>query len=212
MITEQQQGRASLYAVGALTADEQRAFEAELCGNAELRDFARSLQRTSGLLALALPRAVPPRELRDKVLRRIEARSRRGEEAERAGAAPSHPAPARPPGFLFHGADDPMGWKELPVRGAWIKLLSLERERGYAVLLGRLEAGVRYPAHTHEGSEDLYIITGDLHLGDRKLGPGDFHHSDSGTAHGVNHSVEGCTLLAVLPVKHELVQFAMAGT
>ena len=32
----------------------------------------------------------------------------------------------------------------------------------------------------------------------------------AGTAHGVNYSVEGCTLLAVLPADHELAQFAMA--
>jgi anti-sigma factor ChrR (cupin superfamily) len=113
-------------------------------------------------------------------------------------------------GFLFHGADDPRGWKELPIRGAFIKLLSIERERGYAVLMGKLEAGVRYPAHKHTGAEELYILTGDLHIGDRTLGPGDFHHSDAGTAHEVNYSVEGCTLLAVLPADHELVQLAMA--
>ena len=53
--------------------------------------------------------------------------------------------------------------------------------------------------------------TGDLHIGDRTLGPGDFHHSDAGTAHDLNYSVEGCTLLAVLPLDHELVQFAIAG-
>ena len=95
------------------------------------------------------------------------------------------------------------------MRGAWVKLLSIEREKGYAVMMGRLEAGVRYPAHMHEGAEELYILTGDLHVGDRSLGPGDFHHADAGTAHGVNYSVEGCTLLAVLPAEHELVQFAM---
>ena len=86
----------------------------------------------------------------------------------------------------------------------------MERERGYAVLMGRLEAGVRYPAHTHAAGEELYILTGDLHIGDWAMGPGDFHHADAGTAHEVNYSVAGCTLLAVLPADHELVQFAMA--
>jgi anti-sigma factor ChrR (cupin superfamily) len=113
-------------------------------------------------------------------------------------------------GFTFHGADVSAGWKELPVRGAWIKLLSLDRQRGYAVLLGRLDAGVRYPAHRHHGVEDLYLLTGDLHIGDRTLGPGDFHHSDVGTSHDVNYSVSGCTLLAVLGLEHDLVKFALA--
>jgi anti-sigma factor ChrR (cupin superfamily) len=94
------------------------------------------------------------------------------------------------------------------VPGAWIKLLSLERVRGYAVLLGRLEPGVHYPAHVNAGPEDFYILTGDLHIGDKRLGPGDFHHAERGSRHEVNHSVEGCTLLAVLTIDDPLVELA----
>jgi anti-sigma factor ChrR (cupin superfamily) len=102
------------------------------------------------------------------------------------------------------------GWKPLPIPGAWIKLLSFEPARGYAVLLGKLDPGVRYPAHTNAGPEDFYILTGDLHVGDHRLGPGDFHHADAGSLHGENHSVEGCTLLAVLTTDDPLVSFAMS--
>jgi len=200
-MTTEQQEQASLYALGALSAAEQRAFEAELRENAELCELVRSLQRAASLVAAAVPQVAPPLELKGKVLRRI-------------GAAADQPtvSPKEVSGFSFQGTADPKGWKELPVRGAWIKLLSLEKERNYAVLLGRLEAGVRYPAHTHAGAEELYILSGDLRIGERALGPGDFHHADSGTAHGVNYSVEGCTLLAVLPADHELVKFALAGS
>ena len=58
----------------------------------------------------------------------------------------------------------------MPIPGASIKLLSLERERGYAVLLGKLEPGSRYPAHVNVGPEDFYILTGDLMIGDCKTG------------------------------------------
>jgi putative transcriptional regulator len=199
MITEQQQEQASLYALGALSDAERPAFEAELRGDAELRELVRSLQRSTDLLALASPSVNLPPELLEKVMRRIE-----------TATARPHVAQTALSGFHFVAAQDSGGWKELQVRGAWIKLLSLERERGYAVLLGKLEAGVRYPAHTHSGAEEIYVLTGDLHIGDLVLGSGDFHHADAGTTHGVNYSVEGCTLLAVLPADHELAQFAMA--
>jgi anti-sigma factor ChrR (cupin superfamily) len=101
-------------------------------------------------------------------------------------------------------------WKQLPIPGAWIKLLSAQPDRGYAVLLGKLDPGVRYPAHVNVGPEDFYILTGDLHVGDRAMGPGDFHHADAGSAHQENYSVEGCTLLAVLTMDDPLVSFAMA--
>jgi quercetin dioxygenase-like cupin family protein len=199
MITEQQQELASLYALGALPEGEARAFEAELRADAELRELVRGLQNVTDMLALGSTRVAPPAGLKDKVLSRIATPS-----------SMSKTAAAGPPGFLFHGAGDARGWKELPIRGAWIKLLSLDSDRGYAVLMGRLEPGVRYPPHTHAGGEELYIVSGDLNIGDRRLGPGDFHHADAGTSHGENYSMEGCTLIAVLPAGHELVQFAMA--
>ncbi len=206
MITEQQQETASLYALGALPADEWRAFEDVLRRNAEVRQLVHSLQRAADQMALAVPSAPISAQLKEKILRLV-----RHAEAPVIVHQPAETAAEKKPGFHFHCASDPAGWKELPLRGAWIKLLSLEKDRDYAVLLGRLGPGVRYPAHKHFGAEELYILTGDLHIGDRTLGPGDFHHSDAGTSHEDNHSVKGCTLLAVLPVDHELVQFAMAG-
>ena len=206
MITEQQQEQASLYVLGALTGAEQQAFGAVLRGSAELRDFVFTLQQTTALLAMATPFVRPPRELKDKVLRRIETA---------AGLlnppATQHPgvAVASLAGLHFLSADDTVGWKQLPLPGAWIKLLSLERERGYAVVLGKLAPGVRYPAHTNAGPEDLYVLTGDLHVGDRTLRPGDFHHADAGSSHAENYSVEGCTLLAVLATDNPLVGYAM---
>jgi len=113
-------------------------------------------------------------------------------------------------GLRFLDAAAESGWKQLPVPGAFIKLLSLEKERGYAVLLGKIGAGVRYPAHVNAGPEDFYILSGDLVVGDRKLRAGDFHHADSGSKHEANYSVEGCTLLAVLTTDDPLVAFATA--
>jgi anti-sigma factor ChrR (cupin superfamily) len=199
MISEQQQELASLYVLGALAAGEQGAFEAELRANAELRHLVRSLQRTTSLVAMTSPAMTPPPALKDKVLRRIDT-------AGTASAAT--PLASALAGFRFVDAACEHGWKQLPIPGAWIKLLSIERDRGYAVLLGKLEPGVRFPAHLNVGPEDFYVLTGDLHIGERRLAPGDFHHADGGSQHGVNHSVEGCTLLAVLTTDDPLVEFA----
>ena len=206
MITEQQQEHASLYVLGALTAAEQEAFAVDLRASVELREFVFTLQQTTGLLAIASPFVRPPPELKDKVLRRI------GTSASSENPPLAHPpgdAVAGPAGLRFLSADDTAGWKQLAVTGAWIKLLSIDRERGYAVLLGRLEPGVRYPAHVNLGPEDLYVLTGDLQVGDRTMRAGDFHHADAGSFHDENYSVEGCTLVAVLTSDHPLVSYAM---
>jgi anti-sigma factor ChrR (cupin superfamily) len=113
-------------------------------------------------------------------------------------------------GLRFVDSADSKDWKPLPVPGAYIKLLTLEKERGYAVLMGKLDPGTRYPAHVKAGPEDFFILTGDLVIGDRKMRAGDFHHADGGSQHAENYSVEGCTLLAVLTTDDPLVAFAMA--
>jgi anti-sigma factor ChrR (cupin superfamily) len=193
---EHKEEQASLYVAGALPAEEQRAFEIEMRDDPKLRELTESLRRAINLFALSSPTTPLPPALKDKVMRRIDSLTPQA----RSSAA----------GFQFHGASDPRGWKNLPIPGASLKLLSIDHERQYAVLLGKLGPGVQYPAHHHAGGEEIYILSGDLHIGDRALGAGDFHHADAGTSHGVNFSVNGCTLLAVLPADHELVQFALA--
>src|SRR6185295_14651347 len=158
MISEQQQEQASLYALGALGEAEARAFEIELRGNAELAELVRGLQRAADLLAASRP-VTPPAALKQKVLGRIDA----------LGNVPAKPSLAGLAGLSFVEGAEKKDWKALPIPGAFIKLLSLEKERGYAVLLGKLEPGVRYPAHVNAGPEDIFILTGDLVVGDRKM-------------------------------------------
>ena len=203
MISERQQEEASLYVLGALNAAEKESFEAVLCVEPVLRELVASLERTAGLLARAVPPVAPPAGLRDRILRRIEAN-------EIQSAIAPRPILGVPSAFFFVAAADAAGWKQLSLPGASIKLLSADRERGFAVLLGRLEAGVRYPAHPHETAEDIFLLSGDLNIAGRHLRSGDFHHCDAGTTHPVNYSEEGCTLLAVLALDHELTKFAMA--
>jgi len=203
MISERQQEEASLYVLGALTATEKETFEAALRVEPALRELVASLERTAGLLARAVPPVAPPAGLRERILRRIEA-------DEMQVPSVPRPMPVVASAFFFVAASDEAGWKQLPLPGASVKLLSVDRERGFAVLLGRLAPGVCYPAHGHETAEDLFLLSGDLNIAGRRLRAGDFHHCDAGTSHPVNYSEEGCTLLAVLALDHELTKFAMA--
>jgi anti-sigma factor ChrR (cupin superfamily) len=198
MITERQQEQASLFVLGALSSAEEAAFARELADNPPLQELVNTLRKTADLLLQAVPPHQPPGELKRRILQRLG-----------PTAAPGATARPAPPGFAFIEAAD-AGWKPLPVEGAWVKLLSADQASGYVVLLGKLEAGRRYPPHTHAGSEDLYLLTGDLHVGSYVLGPGDFHHSDAGTTHEENYSVNGCTLLAIVSKEHALAKFALA--
>ena len=52
-------------------------------------------------------------------------------------------------------------------------------------MLIRLAPGVSYPAHSHEGVEELHLPYGQLWIEDRKLCPGDYNRAESGTADNV---------------------------
>jgi anti-sigma factor ChrR (cupin superfamily) len=198
MMSAQQQEQAARYALGDLSPAEEQEFIAEVRENPELRSFLRSLQNTIDRVVVAGPAVSPPAGLKEKVMSRL------GTQATQV----SRGSAAAEAGLRFLAGSD-AGWKPLPVAGAFIKLLSLQPDRGYAVLLGKLNPGVRYPAHTNAGPEDFYILTGDLHVGERVLRAGDFHHADAGSQHTENYSVEGCTLLAVLTTDDPLVQLAI---
>jgi quercetin dioxygenase-like cupin family protein len=200
MIPESLQEQASLYVLGALRPDEQAVFETQMRSEEELRELVLQLQRTTRLVAKSLPQTPPPPQLKATILERIAA----------AGHPPLPPLATAIPGLRFQEAASESGWKALPLPGAFIKLLSFEPERGYAVLLGKIEAGVRYPAHVNAGPEDFYILSGDLVVGNRRLVAGDFHHADRGSQHEVNYSEHGCTLLAVLTTDDPLVMFAQS--
>jgi anti-sigma factor ChrR (cupin superfamily) len=206
MITEHQQEQAALCAAGALSPQEQEQFRAEARANSELRDLLAALEATADKMALALPRPTLPAGLKGKVLARVRAQSATAPGSTKPAVASVHEAV----GLSFLLGAETSGWKQLPIAGAWIKLLSAQPDRGYAVLLGKLDRGVRYPAHLNVGPEDFYVLTGDLHIGDKALKAGDFHHADAGSTHQENYSVEGCTLLAVLTMDDPLVSFAMA--
>ena len=75
---------AAPYALGALSGDEQATFEAHLATCSTSRAELQALRDVTGLLAHAAPDAIPPGELRERVLR--EARTLRPLGTRRAAA------------------------------------------------------------------------------------------------------------------------------
>jgi quercetin dioxygenase-like cupin family protein len=147
--------------------------------------------------ASALPRRTPPSELKDRILVRLP-------QSDLAGTPPPPLPPedtALEPEFRRIAASD-AGWVPMKVPGAYYKLLSIEKQSGYAVLLGKLDPGCHYPAHAHAGPENIYMLSGDLRLGEHLVRAGDFHRSAAGTSHADNYSETGCTLLMVISLKN----------
>jgi anti-sigma factor ChrR (cupin superfamily) len=169
------------FASGALEAAEQAEFMALLRdAPAEAKAEVSRTIDSAALISFSLPSKEPSAALKEKIFSRMKA-----------------PAPT-PDMYEFVRGTGDAGWIPMKVPGAFVKLLSIQKEKGYAVVLGKLDPGTYYPAHHHIGSEQIFILSGDLSVGDVQLRAGDFHSAKAGSNHGVNHSETGCTIMAIV--------------
>ena len=86
-----------------------------------------------------------------------------------------------------------------PVPGIRMRVLSVNRDNGYATLLLDVDPGTRFPAHHHAGAEECYVVSGAVYTWGRRLGPGDFLHADAGTDHGELWTDVGAQVILIVP-------------
>ena len=111
--------------------------------------------------------------------------------------------PAVPAGYVFSLAATDR-WFPHPVPGIRMRVLSVNRDSGYATLLLDVEPGTRFPAHHHEGAEECYVISGAVYTLGRRMGPGDFLHAEGGTDHGELWTDVGAQVLLIVPPENDL--------
>jgi len=125
----------------------------------------------------------PSAGLKDKIMAKIKTAPRKEEHKD----------------FDFKFADSADEWFPHPVLNAVkVKVLSINRENNYAMLMMKVPAGNEYPEHHHSAPEECLILEGDFQAEGRVLGPGDFHHAEPDTDHGKLYTRTGVTLLLVV--------------
>ena len=71
-------------------------------------------------------------------------------------------------------------------------------------MLVRLLPRVDYPAHTHAGLEELFLLDGELSIDDHKLYPGDYNRAEAGSGDKRVWSETGCTCVLVTSTHDKL--------
>lgn len=169
------------------TIDEEDARELKRLEADERRELQSMTELSALVSAFASPLQSPSAHLKSRVMQAVQHKSAEADDR-------SKPNPLQ---FQMAAAESNRGWIPLRLKGAYIKMLSMDSATGKVVALGRLEAGTRYPAHHHHSSEDIYVLSGDLNIGMTPMKAGDFHHAESGSWHEENWSETGCMILAV---------------
>lgn len=173
---------AALHGVGAL--DGQDAAEMAHCDDCIFGKSALAalgFEETAAAITSALfPPVAPSADLKAKIMARIS------------------PAEAPPTDAKFHiTPSDEGAWQTLPGGKIRIKTLSDLPEAGHAMILLEAEPGAIFFPHYHEGSEEVFMISGDLSTNGRVLGPGDYLRHAAGTHHEKATSEHGCRAILV---------------
>lgn len=172
---------ASLYALGALPADEAADFAAHLeTGCAECVAEVEPSLAVVTALGLAGPAVDPPAGVRAKLLGQL-----------RLVDAPEQTRES----FVTVRADEG-DWRQI-FDGISVKQLFRDEARGTVTSLFKVGPGAGFPTHHHDGYEQCLIIEGDFHLDDQSYGPGDFTCALPGSTHQISYSEGGALLLIV---------------
>ena len=73
-------------------------------------------------------------------------------------------------------------WKPTGIDGVEICVLRQNEQNGGSALV-RLRAGARFPKHDHPGGEEVYVVSGQIVIGDRTLQAGDYLWTEPNGVH-----------------------------
>ena len=105
---------------------------------------------------------------------------------------------------LIESASAP--WKPSKIQGVqYLPLHADEDERAGSFLL-KLNPGTSYPRHRHPAGEEIFVMRGEMTVGDRKLKAGDYLYSPPGSVHDAN-TTDGCLFMSILPKAIEIIGF-----
>lgn len=184
----------SAFITGGLNEKEAKQF-AEFLSSTDAdrrRDFSK-LVWTAAHLTSMNKQVAPPASVKQSLMDRIKIEKNKAENNESTSKV------HEPLSFVM--ADEGKWFPHPLTAEIKVKLLSIERKRGYATILIEVPPGVRYPEHHHHGAEECYVLEGDLHVAGRVLGPGDFHHADEDSDHGELYTINGGKALLVVDIK-----------
>jgi putative transcriptional regulator len=217
---------AALYAAGALTPDETADFERRVvAGEAAYVLALAEVESTRDRLldALAAQPVQPARSVRAALEARLAAEPDRAAPADAdvedddnpfadrhdhdhehehahelvgAGIGADGSERALPPGINVVRAGEGR-WRSTGIRGVRYRTLLADRRANRRTILLQMDPGTELPEHGHTGIEEVIMLSGDLDIAGRTLGPGDYISILPSADHGVPFTRSGCTCIVV---------------
>lgn len=201
-LDDEARDQAALYSLGSMSAPEAAAYGGHLSACAVCRNEVSSLRASFAALAALTPPVPPPVALKERLLQRIRAEGA-GEPAVQIWKQWS---PDRAEAGLTLLPKSVETWEPTGVDGVEVRRLFVDEAQDRATMLVRMKPGSSYPTHRHGGSEECYVIEGDLLVGEYRMRAGDYQRASGGSVHGVQSTEGGCVLLIISSLHDELLE------
>lgn len=177
----------SLYVLGDLDAVDRTEFERHLQEGCPVCDD--EIRRASATLQALAERSDQnaPSSLREQLEMRLN--------SGRLNAKWKDPSILMSESGIFIARTESMEWRAGPIPGIWVKPLFVNPKEQYSTSLVRMDAGTRYPSHRHSGTEDVFLIEGDLMVEGLSLRPGDYCNAQPPSIHRESRTEKGCLFI-----------------
>ncbi len=190
---------APFYALGLLNQPEKEWVEQQVALYPELEEELAAY----GAAVTALPYSVPPmpmaEDLKGRLLERLEL-----DPPDLDPLPESSPQP-----FLMVRSQD-LNWQPHLIPGIQIAIVHADSVTRELAGFLKAEPGVRYPYHRHAATEEMFMLEGDLVVGDEVFGPGDYIRFLPGTAHAP-YTHHGCKFFFHASMDNEYPQDVASG-
>ncbi|MEH2111909.1 cupin domain-containing protein [Nostoc sp.] len=193
---------APLYVLDLLSEPERLSVEQQLAECPELADELAQYETAATAIPYSAPVVPMAENLKDRLFARLE-------------LEPLESLPSQTPGFdnilfpyLTVRSQD-VQWQPQPIPGVEIAIFHTDLIKREIVGLFRAAPGMYYPMHRHAAIEEIYMLTGDLVVGDEVYGAGDYIRSQPGSVHGP-HTIGGCMFFFRTSMDDEYRDFASA--
>ncbi|AKG22467.1 cupin domain-containing protein [Calothrix sp. 336/3] len=162
---------APLYALNLLGEEESNFVTEQISELPELGDEMSELQAAVAAIAYTAPPVPMADNLKDRLFARI------------GIATPQPQTPTPDINLPIYKRSTELNWKPHRIPGVMIARLNFDPVRREVTCLLRAEAGVRYPLHRHAGVEEIFMLEGDLVIGEEVYGKGDYILSTPSSIH-----------------------------
>lgn len=199
---EQMTEAAALYALGALSTDETRAFEQLLGTDKDLRAECQAFDALVADLVLCVNEAAPAPLVREKLLARI------ADSEQEPKAVTATLSKTDPPNVDIRVQEG--HWMQLAEK-VFCKTLFVDPQSGLVTSLVKLAPGGYLPRHRHLGVEQTLVVEGDCVINGQVFYPGDYRVRACDTEDGVVTTEHGTLIMLIAPERCEILDPSWPG-